>query len=112
MFLTLDGPPKELKVKVRTNDGTNTLKTYSLCASSIDVTFQNKLDRKTSSHAIAGLHCDELFYIYDSNNYLNEYDWSTQNFERFELEVLAENYPRSYSEVQNYDILFYCLVEE
>lgn len=57
----------------------------------------------TLTHAIMCSHCDGIYYIYDSNNYISEYDWYSKLDNKIQLDSIFEEY-ENHLQYNNYSV--------
>jgi hypothetical protein len=56
----------------------------------------------TSTHVVAGLYCDDEYYVFDSNNVLVKYDWWDENHS-----VYIDASSKSYKKDPQFTYLFW-----
>jgi len=76
--------------------------TYTLEASNIDV---NK------KHAIAGLKCEDKYYIYDSNNFITYSNWNELDYTNY-VNLIKENKVEEYYKHNNFEIKFLIYIKK
>ena len=78
--------------------------TYTLEASNIDVNIK---------HAIAGLKCEDKYYIYDSNNFITYSDWNELNYTNYENLIKLNKVEEYYQNTgNNFDIIFLIYIKK